>query len=148
MIIQTKFHGEQKINNEDIISFESGIPGFLDEKEFSLFSIEGTPLKAMQSIHTKEGAFIITEPFSFFTDYEFNLPDEIIESLKIHSEKDILVFVILTVQEPFDRTTANLQAPIIINQTNKQGKQVILNPTSYTTRHHLIQPLAVQQEGK
>lgn len=148
MIIQTKFHGEQKINNEEIISFKAGIPGFIEEKEFYILPLEDTPLNVLQSIHTKEVAFIITDPFSFFTQYEFEIPQDTIESLKIESEKDVAVFAILTVKEPFDLTTANLQAPVIINQINKQGKQLILNNVCYTTRHFLVNSTVVQQEGK
>ncbi|MDQ0218417.1 flagellar assembly protein FliW [Peribacillus cavernae] len=146
MKIQTKFHGEQEINVEEIIKFNAGIPGFLDEKEFYILPLEDTPLNVLQSIATKEVAFIITDPFSLFTDYEFDLSQEVKESLKIQTEKDVAVFVILTVKEPFNKTTANLQAPIIINQKNKQGKQYIINNSNYTSRHIIVEPPARQQQ--
>ena len=38
MKISTKFHGEIEINDQDIITFQSGIPGFLDEKKFTLLT--------------------------------------------------------------------------------------------------------------
>lgn len=116
MKIQTKFHGEQEIVKEEIIKFDHGIPGFLDEKEFYIFPLEDTPFLILQSINTKEVAFIIADPFSLFPDYEFDLSEDVIEALKIEAEKDVAVFVILTVREPFNQTTANLQAPVIINQ--------------------------------
>ncbi|WP_102273790.1 flagellar assembly protein FliW [Cytobacillus massiliigabonensis] len=148
MIIKTKFHGDQEIEAEKIISFPAGIPGFLEEKEFYLIPLEETALVVLQSIHIKEVAFIITDPFSFFPQYEFELPQDLVDTLKVEAEKDVVVFVILTIKDPFHQTTANLQAPIIINQTIKQGKQVILNNTSYTTRHLFIEPLSTQQEGE
>ncbi|MBP2241981.1 flagellar assembly factor FliW [Cytobacillus eiseniae] len=148
MIIQTKFHGEQEIVAEQIISFPAGIPGFLEEKEFYLFPLEETALVVLQSIHTKEVAFIMTDPFSFFPQYEFELPQDSVDTLKVEAEKDLAVFVILTINDPFHQTTANLQAPIIINQKIKQGKQVILNNTTYITRHLFIEPLSTQQEGE
>ena len=43
MKILTKFHGEIEINEPDIFTFESGIPGFLDEKKFTLLSLDETP---------------------------------------------------------------------------------------------------------
>jgi flagellar assembly factor FliW len=138
MKIQTKFHGEIEIKEEQVIHFNAGIPGFIDEQEFCILPIEETPLFVLQSVKSAETAFILTDPFSFFMDYEFNLPEEVTEALSISSDKDVAVSVILTVQEPFEKTTANLQAPIIINQKEKQGKQVILNGTSYTTKHLLI----------
>ncbi|MGD6854735.1 flagellar assembly protein FliW [Bacillus infantis] len=143
MNLQTKFHGEVEINEEQVLHFNTGIPGFIDEKKFCILPIAETPLFILQSVKSAETAFILTDPFSFFTDYEFDLPEEVTEALSISSDKDIAIFVILTVQEPFEKTTGNLQAPIIINQKEKQGKQVILNGTSYTTRHLLI-----TKEGK
>lgn len=141
MNIQTKFHGKQEINKDNIIYFPSGIPGFLDEKEFYMFPFEGTDLFVLQSVKTLETAFIVTDPFALFPQYEFDLPDEAIEKLEIHTEKDVATFTILTVREPFKETTANLQAPLVINHTKKLGKQVILNQTLYQTKHKIMTPL-------
>jgi flagellar assembly factor FliW len=143
MDLQTKFHGEIEINEEQVIHFNAGIPGFIDEKEFCILPIEETPLFVLQSVKSAQTAFILTDPFSFFSNYEFDLPEEVTAGLAISSDKDVAVFAILTVQEPFEKTTANLQAPVIINQKDKQGKQIILNGTSYTTKHLLI-----TKEGK
>lgn len=145
MNIQTKFHGEQEINKDDIIYFPSGIPGFLDEKEFYIFPLDGTDLFVLQSVKTTEVAFIVTDPFALFPQYGFDLPDETIEKLEIQTEKDVVTLAILTLREPFKETTANLQAPLVINQTKKLGKQVILNQTSYQTRHKIMTP---QEQGE
>jgi flagellar assembly factor FliW len=138
MNLQTKFHGQVEISEEQVIHFNNGIPGFVDEKKFCILPVEDTPLFVLQSVKSAQTAFILTDPFSFFANYEFDLPEEVTKALSISSDKYITVFVILTVQESFEKTTANLQAPVIINQKEKQGKQVILNGTSYTTKHLLI----------
>jgi flagellar assembly factor FliW len=145
MNIQTKFHGKQEINKDNIIYFPSGIPGFLDEKEFYILPLEGTELFVLQSVKTTEVAFIVTDPFALFPQYEFDLPEEALEKLEILSDKDVAAFAILTVREPFQKTTANLQAPLVINQTKKLGKQVILNQTPYQTKHKIIAP---QEQGE
>lgn len=145
MNIHTKFHGEQEINKDDIIHFPSGIPGFLDEKEFYILPLEGTDLFVLQSVKTPELAFIVTDPFVLFPQYEFQLPEEALGKLGIQTDKDVAIFAILTVREPFQDTTANLQAPIVINQTKKLGKQVILGQTPYQTRHKIMTP---QEQGE
>lgn len=147
MNIKTKFHGKQEIAAEDIIHFEMGLPGFPNEKEFCILPMEDTPFLVMQSVQTTEVAFIIMEPFQIFPGYEFDLPDEILEGLNVKSDKDLAVFVILTVQEPFNKTTANLQAPIILNQANRKAKQYIINRSSYTTKHLIIQPPIQTEQG-
>jgi flagellar assembly factor FliW len=121
------------------------VPGFLEEKEFYILSLEGTDLYVLQSVKKTEVAFIITDPFVLFPQYEFDLPEEVLEKLEIESEKDVATFTILTVREPFQETTANLQAPLIINQTKKLGKQVILNNPTYQTKHKILTP---QEQGE
>ncbi|MFJ8266891.1 flagellar assembly protein FliW [Peribacillus asahii] len=147
MRISTKFHGEIEINEEDIYTFESGVPGFLEENQFGLLPLDETPFFVLQSIKTQEVAFIMTNPFDAFPMYEVDLSDEVLADLQIQSEQDVAVFTILSVRDPFEKTTANLQAPIILNHTKKLGKQYIMKTGNYTTRHELIPPsVAAKQE--
>ncbi|MGE7763754.1 flagellar assembly protein FliW [Peribacillus sp. NPDC096540] len=147
MIIQTKFHNELELAEKEIYVFESGIPGFLEEKQFCLLALGETPFVVLQSITTKEVAFIMLNPFDIFHDYEVNLTDEVLSTLRIEAEKEVIMFVILTIHEPFNKTTANLQAPIILNSSKKTGKQFIMNGSGYMTKHLLIEP-SVEQEEK
>lgn len=138
MVIQTKYHGELSIEADDKITFENGIPGFLDEKTFVLLPLdEETSFFILQSVQTQGIAFVVTSPFFFFKGYEFDLDESTKERLNIQSEQDVEVLVILTIKEPFNSSTANLKAPIILNRKTKLGKQLILNQTDYTTKHRL-----------
>lgn len=138
-MIKTKYHGELEIQMEDIIHFERGIPGFLDEKEFVILPLSKNQIfSVMQSVITPLLAFVITNPFHFFQDYDFKLEDLAIEELELQSEKEVQLFSILTCAEPFENTTANLQAPVVINTSNKRAKQVILNNTIYITKHRIF----------
>lgn len=144
MNIQTKFHGDTEISNEGIYTFEHGMPGFLDETQFVILPLEDTSLLVLQSITTLEVAFIITSPFEVFPEYNVKLTDELLKTLQIEAEEEVVVYVILTVKEPFTKTTANLQAPIVINNKKRLAKQYITNDTSYSMRQLLIP----DQEGK
>lgn len=54
MIIHTKYHGQMNIKEEQIILFESGIPGFLEEKQFVILPLsEDSPFVALQSVDRK-----------------------------------------------------------------------------------------------
>ncbi|GIN64073.1 flagellar assembly factor FliW [Robertmurraya siralis] len=143
MKIATKYHGEIEIDQANIIHFNSGIPSFLEEKQFYVlpFADDG-PFFILQSIQTPSLAFVIVSPFEFFPGYELKLPEHVVEALEIAQAEDVATFVILTVQEPFQNTTANLQGPIVINNKKKLGKQVILSDSSYTTKHLLVQTAA------
>ena len=138
MIIETKYHGKIQVDENDVIIFEHGIPGFLNESRFMLLPFSDDSLFViMQSLETPHLGFVLTNPFHFFKEYNIELPEYIVEELKITTEKDVAIYTILTVQDPFEKTTANLQAPIVINVNKKLGKQFIISNTSYTTRHQL-----------
>jgi len=137
---KTKYHGEIEIQKHEIIHFPFGIPGFLNEKKFVVLQLnEESPFLILQSVQSEQLAFIMTIPFTFFPNYAFDIDENTIEQLHIEDEKDIHVFTILTVHEPFEKTTANLQAPVIINSKEKLGKQVILSNTHYKTKHLLTE---------
>lgn len=139
MNIRTKYHGEITIQREDILSFEKGIPGFPDETQFVLIPLTDDGLfQVLQSTVNAEIGFLITDPFLFKKDYDFILDDAIVEDLQLQIEEDVKVMVIITPQEPFNRSTANLQAPVIINVKNQKARQVILNNTNYQTKHPLF----------
>jgi flagellar assembly factor FliW len=139
MNIQTKYQGQIEIIEQDVIKFENGIPGFLEEKKFVVLPFaDGTPFHILQSVQTSSLAFVVTDPFIFFREYDFNLSESGAEQLEIQEEQDVSVFVILTIQDPFEKSTANLQAPVIINSNKQRGKQIVLNNTDYKTKHLLI----------
>jgi flagellar assembly factor FliW len=138
MKIYTKYHGECEIQEQDIFQFEQGIPGFLDEKQFILLPLKDTPFVILQSVKTPELGFAMIDPFIYFKGYDFELDEQSVEQLQLTSEKEVAVYVILTVADPFEQTTANLQAPIVLNYEKKLGKQVILTNTPYKTKHKLF----------
>ncbi|WLR55542.1 flagellar assembly protein FliW [Mesobacillus subterraneus] len=137
MKINTKYHGEVEV--EDILTFQKGIPGFVEEKQFSLLPLsDDESYFVLQSVSTPGLAFVLTNPFHFMKEYDFKLEDATVEELNLESEKDVAVYSVLTVQDPFEKTTANLQAPIIINQRNRKAKQVILHDEQYKTKHPIF----------
>lgn len=139
MELRTKYHGVVQVDESNFIYFENGIPGFLDEKYFILLPLEANnPLFIMQSKATPELGFIIVNPFIFFSNYEFELHENEKDVLSITKEDDVDVFTILTIKDPFSNSTANLQAPIIINNKKNVAKQIILHDSEYRTRHEII----------
>ncbi|SFQ24799.1 flagellar assembly protein FliW [Salibacterium halotolerans] len=148
MNIQTKYFGEIRIEENSILRFEQGLPAFEDETAFVLLPFTSDEVFfILQSIHTPQLAFVMTDPFQFFDDYQVEVPDSVIEQLEIEEEKDVALFVMLTLEEPFSETTANLQAPILLNMKVQKGKQHILSESPYE-RKHFIFPQDSQAEEK
>jgi flagellar assembly factor FliW len=139
MKLNTKYHNEVDIQESEVLHFEKGIPGFPDEKKFVILPLnEDGSFSIMQSVGMEGLALVIVNPFDFFKDYDFQLEDSVVEELVLTSDKDVLVYSILTVEDPFEKTTANLQAPVIINKSNNKAKQVILVDEKYKTKHNLF----------
>ncbi|TFB24377.1 flagellar assembly protein FliW [Filobacillus milosensis] len=138
MNIQTLYFGEVQIDEYQVIKFQSGIPGFNEFKQFVLLDIEDNPIyKVLQSLDEEGLAFIVTNPFLIYKGYEFDLDDAVAEQLEIKTKEDVSIFSIVTVEEPFDQSTINLKAPIILNLNKGLGKQVVLNLENYHTKHSI-----------
>ncbi|WP_345242344.1 flagellar assembly protein FliW [Pontibacillus salipaludis] len=136
MNILTKYFGEVEVNSEDVIHFPNGLPGFEQEQEFVVLPIDEAGIyQSLQSVKSEEISLVVANPYVFFKAYEFSLDDKTLETLRIESPSEVAVFSVLTLREPFSDTTANLQAPIIVNTRNQKGKQLILTNTPYKTRH-------------
>jgi flagellar assembly factor FliW len=143
MIINTKYHGEIEVKEDDVLNFEQGIPGFFDEKKFVILPLqENEWFHILQSVITPQLGFVVTDPFLFTKEYDFELDQGTVELLGFTTEKDVKILTILTMRETLNESTANLQAPIIINLANNKAKQVILNDTTYQTKH----PIFAQHE--
>ncbi|WP_051189196.1 flagellar assembly protein FliW [Halalkalibacillus halophilus] len=138
MKINTIYFGEVEIEEEQIITFESGLPGFQAEKQFVLLDLENNPaFKVLQSTQTTELAFVVTNPFLIYSDYEFKLDEATVEQLNVEKPEHILAWTIVTLKEPFESSTLNLQAPVVINLNNNHGKQILLNNEKYHTKHSI-----------
>ena len=123
------------------ITFKEGIPAFEEYKNYQIELNEDNenPFHKLQSLEEPELSFIVIDPFTFKTDYDFNLTESTIEKLDISQEKDVAVYTIVNIEdEDYNNMTANLLAPIIINTTKRLAKQIILNDTDYTTKHKII----------
>ncbi|WP_368654413.1 flagellar assembly protein FliW [Ornithinibacillus sp. 4-3] len=139
MIVLTKYLGEMKIDEANIIHFSGGLPGFLEETKFILLDLPGNPLfQFLQSIQTPDLAFIVTDPYHYYQDYQFELDEQILTALQIESEKEVMVRAIITLKEPFTASTMNLKAPVVINPISKAGKQFILNKEQYEAKTPIL----------
>jgi flagellar assembly factor FliW len=146
MRIETKFQEVIKVDETQILTFEQGLPGFENEKQFVLLPIEGIELSLLQSMQTSDLAFITTDPFQFFIHYDFELSTADLEFLELEDEKDVHVQTIITVADLYEKSTVNLQAPVVINTKNNKCKQIILSDSKYRTKHLLTESF-VGQEG-
>lgn len=138
--INTVRFGEIEVEEDKIVHFEQGIPAFEDEHEFVIIPYDPeSPYVFLQSLATPELAFLMTIPFIFFPDYEFNLDDDVLKKMAIKVQEDILVYTLITIPNgEIKNMTANLLAPVVVNKNTMQARQVVLERSKYTTKHRLF----------
>lgn len=140
MKITTALLGDLEFEEKDIIHFPGGIPAFEKETKFLIIAMEeGGPFYYMQSVHNPDLCLVLAQPFIFFPNYTVEISDQELQKLESQGKReDLAIYVILTVPEDFKQSSANLMAPVIINQAHKKGLQFIATNSEYTTRHYLF----------
>ncbi|SHJ66531.1 flagellar assembly protein FliW [Paramaledivibacter caminithermalis] len=145
MKIKTKYFGEIEINEDGIITFEDGIPGFGYVKKYVMLKNPNPelPFNWLQGVDEPSLAFVIVNPFLFKEDYEFDIPQSTIEELCIENIQDVLICSIVTIPQEMINTTMNLKAPIIINTKTKKGKQLVLDTDKYEIKYKIFKKTAL-----
>ena len=135
----SKVHGEMQYEENNIITFNKGIPGFNELKKFILLDLhEYEPFKLLQSLEEDEISLIVTSPYEFFKEYEIKLSEETIKNLKIESPEQVIILTTVTLNSDVKKITTNLQGPIVINTSNNFGEQIILDNSKYKVKSPLI----------
>ncbi|MGN7359305.1 flagellar assembly protein FliW [Paenibacillus sp. SAF-054] len=135
MIISTSSWGELEVNESQVYHFPKGIPGFEEETEFAVISLEQGRFHYLQSTKEAELAFLLADPFEYYPQYEFELSTADTEELEIDQHVDVRC--VISLKEKLEDSTINLLAPVIFNPDKRLGKQIVLHYSPYQTRHPL-----------
>ena len=140
MKISTSRFGEVEFEESLIFNFIEPILGYENLSKYILLDYEDdSPFKWLQSIEDPEIAFPITFPAFFGIDYQFVIPEDKAKKLELTDASNLLSFNISCVPHGApENATVNLSGPIVINMANKNGMQLVLTNTNFTTKHKLF----------
>ena len=139
MEIVSPIHGTIIYEENEIIIFEKGIPGFENLKKFVIREVgEDSPFSILQSLEDKDIGFILISPFVIYDNYEVDLKEEVITNLEIKSSEEVLLYSLVTLNSKPREITANLKAPIVINIKNKKGEQYIIDKDKYKIKEKIF----------
>ena len=139
MELVTKYHGVREYNDEDVILFKKGLPGFKELKKFIIFPLESNEVfSILHSIEDIEVGLILVSPYTIDDNYEINIPENYIKELEIVRPEDVLVLTTVTLCSNIENMTSNLKAPMIINIVEKLGEQLILDNDKYKIKQPLF----------
>jgi flagellar assembly factor FliW len=141
MKLETTRFGNLDIEEKQIIEFPDGLYGFEKETRFTLLPFNPnveSPMEWMQSILSPHLAFVITDPNLYVPNYKLKLMEEDKNKVGLEADEPFLTRCIVTIPENYTEMTANLVAPVVINQEKGTAKQFVLTSMEYDTRHYLL----------
>ena len=136
--VLTKYHGELPLNELICIHFPDGIPALEQYTKYTLLPFDDSALFILQSLEEAEIAFLVVDIFKIESTYDYVVPKHAIDKLLLERAEEVLTLGIITPKEPFEKSTVNLYAPIIINQSLHLGKQIFLEQSGYQVKAPLF----------
>jgi flagellar assembly factor FliW len=139
MIIHTINFGDLDIPEDKVITFKEGLPGFPQLHRFAVIELEELrPFQYLQALGDFPIALFMINPFIVDPTYKFRLTDSDMEDLNSKNSAELAVYTVATIPEDPSQATINLMAPIVINEKDRCGKQVILIESNYSVKHPLL----------
>lgn len=132
MKVNTRLFGEIEIEENKIISFENGIIGFPDCKQFALIfdeveSKDKRNISWLQSLDEPSFALPVMDPLLVKEDYNPQVEHELLKNLGNLTPENTYVLVTVTVPSDIKKLSINLRAPIIINSDELKAEQLIVD---------------------
>jgi flagellar assembly factor FliW len=139
MLIKTVNFGELEVPDSRVITFKEGLPGFPQIHRFAVLEKDDLkPFQYLQALDDPPIALFVINPFIVDRTYEFRLTESDMEDVNSKNSAELTVYAVATIPDDPTQATINLMAPIVINDRDRCGKQVILHDSKYSVRHPLM----------
>jgi len=131
--VPTALFGPLRVPNSAVLHFPEGLLGFAAQRRYLLLPAAATGVFWLQSCEESALAFVVVDPFVFFSGYQLEVPDSA-PVVAQGAGEDLAVLSVVTLGAgPERRCSANLRAPLLINLRTRLGWQVVLPEASYST---------------
>jgi flagellar assembly factor FliW len=151
MLIQTKHFGKIDLEESKIITFDQGIMGFEECKQYTiLYDIEdgqNPAISWLQSIEEPSLALPVINPFIIKSDYNPVVEDELLKPLGEINEENLVLLLTVTVPTDVEKMSVNLKAPFIINADTRKGCQAIVENQDYDIKYK-VYDIIQKSKGK
>lgn len=152
MLVKTRHFGEIDLDDNKIISFENGILGFEEYKNYTLLyneeDGERPDISWLQSLDEPALAIPVVNPLLVKPDFNPEVEDEILKPLGNLNEENIVVLVSITVPADIEKISANLKAPFIVNSDSRKGAQIIIENPEYEVKYRFYEQLKAHKAAK
>jgi flagellar assembly factor FliW len=140
---ETTTFGPIAFEQESILEFPRGLPGFEECKRFvAVQAPQATPLVFLQSIEHSTLCFTTMPMQSVDPAYRLHVIPEDLALVDLPEDRQpsmghgVLCLAVLALRE--SGPTANLLAPLVINLANRKGVQAVAPESAYSHQHRLL----------
>jgi flagellar assembly factor FliW len=142
----SKHFGTIDVDEQSVIEFPQGLPGFEDRRRFLPLQMPAQPgLIFLQSLELAELCFLALAVHSVRPDYELEITAEDLETLGLPAGQqprigqDVIALAILLLEEGRD-PSVNLRSPIVIHMNTRRALQAIRPDERYGYDEALVAP--------
>ncbi len=150
MIVNTTRFGKLTIDEDKVINFPFGIPGFPELHKWCILTPDGQlGISWLQAVKDADVALLVADPDSLFPEYNAEIDERDLGPIGVTISPDnpevpdLVMRVVLTVDRDNGVVTANLRAPIVFNIGTRQAIQIALRRGDYSVRETLTRPTEV-----
>ncbi|MEZ4224486.1 MAG: flagellar assembly protein FliW [Polyangiaceae bacterium] len=135
MRIDTDRFGTIELKTSEVINFPAGVIGFPTDKNFALIRHGNSEcIGWLQSLDNGALALPVVSAHGLTPDYpDVPITDAAREAGIAESDNELAVLAVLCAPRG-QPATVNLMAPIVVNSTTRQGAQIALDGTRFSTR--------------
>lgn len=120
--------GEMDFEEKHVVYFPDGIIGFEDHRRFLVVNDESSePFRWLVSLEDGELSFPVIDPALVRSGY----------TRQYVASDDVTVFSIVAIRNDAVQTTVNLKSPIVINNRDRTGRQIVLDADALNVREPL-----------
>ncbi|MEV1288103.1 flagellar assembly protein FliW [Micromonospora sp. NPDC049679] len=130
--------GTSAVHTLPTIELVHPMPGFPGHRRFVLVRLdEDGLLYAFTSADDPDLRFLVVPPLAFFPDYAPEIDDETMQLLGVDDPERVLILLVVTAGESATDATANLMAPVLVDQVNRRAVQAVLTGSGLPVRASL-----------
>jgi flagellar assembly factor FliW len=138
MVIDSTRFGTFEVGDDAVLTFPDGVPGLPGERYALVARDANSPFYWLHSVEHANIALPVTNPWTFFPDYEVRVPDADALRVQLDAPEHAEILCVVRATEALEDFTVNLAGPIVVNGSRKLGRQILNDAGGYSVRHPLF----------
>ena len=139
MKVQSSRFGTIELDDQEVIRFPAGLIGFPDETSFVMLRPKPeSPIAWLHSTQTSWFALPVVSADVLQADLTGTISEATKASGLVSSDEPYAVMAVLNAPGAGVPASVNLMAPIIVNAETRQGAQLLLESSNYSTQEPFV----------